>query len=150
MRKLLMICLMLLSFPVFSQSVVVKPDGTHAVVVDHGGTKVIVGADGSHSLLIDNGPVKTLVRSDGTHGQLIDHGVHKILVNSDGTQSLWIDHGHAWIVAGADGSHATILKPENQHGNWQIPLGHTFVIKSRKSKLIIHPDGSMERVKPKR
>ena len=116
----------MLSSGLYAQSVIVNPDGTHSVVIDHGVHKVIVKPDGSHSVAVSAGSSNILVNPDGTHSQLIGEGNTKILVNPNRT--------HSYLLS-QDDSQQMLAKPNS--GN------HRFIATKRGAKTIILPDGSV-------
>lgn len=116
----------MLSSGLFAQSVIVNPDGTHSVVIDHGVHKVIVNPDGTHSVAVNPGSNNILVNPDGTHSQIIGNGNSKIIVNPNGTHS---------ILFSQDDSQQVAAKPYSGY-----PF---FFFKKRGTKTIILPDGSV-------
>jgi len=126
----------MLSSGLYAQSVIVNPDGTHSVVIDHGVHKVIVNPNGTHSVAVGSGSSNILVNPDGTHSQIIGDGNTKIIVNPNGTHS---------ILFSQDDSQQVLAKPYSGHQPF-------FVTKSG-NKTIILPDGSVlhfKKVKQKR
>lgn len=56
----------------FTQSVVVNPDGTHSVLIDHGGgTSIAIHPDGTHSVVVNHGAVDVVINPDGTHSVVV-------------------------------------------------------------------------------
>lgn len=106
MKPIILIILGLLFFHnVQSQTVVVNPDGTHSIGIDHGGHSVVVNPDGTHSVAVNHGNHAVVVNPDGTHSIGIDHGGHTVVVNPDGTHSVAVNHGN----------HAVVLNPHNSN-----------------------------------
>ena len=75
MRRILISLLCMVSLSAYAQNtVVINPDGTHSVVINHGTTSTIVNPDGTHSTAIKNGSTTTIVNPDGTHTVVIKNG----------------------------------------------------------------------------
>ena len=67
-RKLISIALTVLTFCSHAQTILVNPDGTHSVIMDHGGgTSIQVNPNGTHTIIFNNGSTLTKVNPDGTH-----------------------------------------------------------------------------------
>ena len=109
--SLVMIALSL-SFP-SAQTVIVNPDGSHSIGIDHGSTSIIVHSDGSHSVGINHGTTTTIVNPDGTHSVAINHGSTTTVVNSDGTHSVGINHGNTTTIVNPDGTHSIGINHNN-------------------------------------
>ena len=71
MKILIILFFAMLSSGLYAQSVIVNPDGTHSVVIDHGVHKVIVNPDGTHSVAVGLGTSNILINPNGTHSQII-------------------------------------------------------------------------------
>lgn len=136
MKLLVLFFFAMLSSGLHAQSVIVNPDGTHSVVIDHGVHKIIVNPDGTHSLAVSPGTGNILVNPDGTHSKVIGEGNSKIIVNPNRTHSILAKQG--------DFQQMTV---RSNSANQPI------IIKKRGGKLVILPDGSVihfEKVKRKR
>ncbi|WP_425638032.1 hypothetical protein ACPUEN_01295 [Algoriphagus yeomjeoni] len=136
MKVLVALFFVMLSSGVFAQSVIVNPDGTHSVIIDHGVHKVIVNPNGTHSVVVGSGTSQIIVNPDGTHSPIVGNGNTKIIVNSNGSHSILTTQGNFQQVL-------------NQSNPSPLPL----IFKKRGSKMIILPDGSViyfEKVKKKR
>ncbi len=126
----------MLSSGLYAQSVIVNPDGTHSVVIDHGVHKVIVNPNGTHSVAVSSGTGNILVNPDGTHTQIMGEGNSKIIVNPNGTHSILATQGDFQRV---------LVHPNSG--------SQPFLFKKRGTKIIILPDGSIlhfKKVKKKR
>jgi hypothetical protein len=68
-RKLiLMTFTVLVFFYGDAQTILVNSDGTHSVIIDHGGgTSIQVNPNGTHTIIFNNGTALTKVNPDGTH-----------------------------------------------------------------------------------
>lgn len=136
MKILVILFFAMLSSGLFAQSVIVNPDGTHSVVIDHGVHKVIVNPNGTHSVAVSSGTSNIVVNPDGTHSQIIGNGNSKIIVNPNGTHSILSTQGNFQRVIA------------NPNSGYQ-PL----FVKKWGNKMIILPDGSIlhfKKVKQKR
>ena len=90
MRRILISLLCMVSLSASAQhTVVVNPDGTHSIAINHGKTSTIV----NHSTAINHGRTSTIINSDGTHSVAINHGNTSTIVNPDGTHSVVIKKG---------------------------------------------------------
>lgn len=68
MRTLFLLIGCFATIAAFAQSVVVNPDGTHSVLIDHGGgTSIAIHPDGTHSVVVNHGAVDIVINADGTH-----------------------------------------------------------------------------------
>lgn len=76
MKKILLLPALIFSLNVYSQEVIVNPDGTHSIQTG----SVIVNPDGTHSTVHGN----VIVNPNGTHS--IKAG--SIIVNPNGTHSI--------------------------------------------------------------
>ncbi|TXE03733.1 hypothetical protein [Algoriphagus aquimarinus] len=136
MKILVILFFAMLSSGLYAQSVIVNPDGTHSVVIDHGVHKVIVNPNGTHSVAVSSGTSNIIVNPDGTHSQIIGNGNSKIIVNPNGTHSILTTQGNFQRV---------IANPNSG--------SQPFFFKKRGSKMIILRDGSIlhfKKVKQKR
>lgn len=126
----------MISVGLFAQSIIINPDGTHSVLIDHGVHKVIVSPDGTHSVVVGTENNNILVNLDGTHSQIINQGNSKIIVNPNGTHSILAKQGSFQQV---------LIRPNSEY--------QPIIIKKRGDKIVILPDGSVihfEKVKKKR
>tara|TARA_R110002020_G_scaffold436722_1_gene646871 strand:+ start:6504 stop:6887 length:384 start_codon:yes stop_codon:yes gene_type:complete len=126
----------MLSSGLYAQSVIVNPDGTHSVVIDHGVHKVIVNPDGTHSVAVGLGTSNILINPNGTHSQIIGNRNSKIIVNPNGTHSILFSQNNSKQAAANPNS-----------------ANQPIIIKKRGGKLVILSDGSVihfEKVKRKR
>ena len=104
-----------------AQTIVVNPDGTHTIAINHGATSTIINSNGTHSHAINHGNHTVIVNPNGTHSTAIHHGGTSTIVNPDGTHSTAINHGNTSIIVNPDGSHSTV-----HHGNAST-LGNSHV-----------------------
>ncbi len=81
-----------------AQSIIVRPDGTHSIGINHGTTTTVINPDGTHSIGINHGNTTTVVNPDGTHSVGVRHGSTKTVINPDGMHSIGIDHGTTTTV----------------------------------------------------
>lgn len=81
-----------------AQSIIVHPNGTHSIGINHGTTTTVINPDGTHSIGINHGNTTTVVNPDGTHSVGVRHGSTTTVINPDGTHSIGIDHGTTTTV----------------------------------------------------
>lgn len=94
-----------------STAVIVKPDGSHAILVKTGNISNII-CDGKVLTITEQttGNISTLVRSDGKVATVINHGTTSVIVNPDGTHSTMVNHGGGVsIIVNPDGTHTVVV-----------------------------------------
>lgn len=61
MKRILICLLLFIGFSAYAQhTVIVNPDGTHTIAVNHGHTTTIVNPDGTHTTAINHGHTTTI------------------------------------------------------------------------------------------
>ena len=91
MKRILTCLLLFVGFSAYAQhTVIVNPDGTHTIAVNHGHTTTIVNPDGTHTTAINHGHTTTIVNPDGSHTTAINHGRTTMITNPK-VIKLWQD-----------------------------------------------------------
>lgn len=116
----------MLSSGLYAQSIIINPDGTHSVVIDHGVHKVIVNPNGTHSVAVSSGISNIIVNPDGTHSQIMGEGTSKIIVNPN--------EPHSTVTTQGD-SQRVLIHPNSGF--------QPFFFKKQGDKMIILPNGSI-------